>query len=56
MTNNNILTVALIGIGIGLAILLLRRSNYKNDEKWKIVRDEEGNLTGIEVIRDAKYI
>lgn len=29
-------------------------SNYKNNEKWHIIRDENGNLIDIEVIRDAK--
>lgn len=54
MANNNT-WMLLLGIGIGLVILLYRPSNYKNDEKWKITRDEEGNLIGIEVIRDAKH-
>lgn len=30
------------------------KSGYKNNEKWKVIRDENGNLVNIEIIRDAK--
>jgi hypothetical protein len=32
------------------------QSRYKNNEKWNIIRDENGNLVNIEIIRDAKVI
>jgi len=29
-------------------------SSYKNNEKWAIIRNKEGYISNIEIIRDAK--
>lgn len=34
--------------------IALQMQTYKNNEEWEILRDSEGNLTKIKVLRNAK--
>ncbi len=65
--NNNYTLLLTFTLGITIAYILFSKqnhtqshdkegiiNNYKNNEKWHIIRDENGNLIDIEVIRDAK--